>query len=221
MRIVEEFHITIRKNIVFKLMDCHDDSPIYDLIEKTYKELEKTIYNYIEPKAFILYSRIGERETNILDKYGNEFFYVINTIGEKLEVRSAKYFDEGRYLEAILQNAMADDYLFQMDEVLADILKDESAKYKKGIKQRLEAPDDIPIEFHKTVYEQVDEANRHHLRLTSGYMFEPVKTCCYVLVLSDNLNQHECQHDCGKCRMTDCKLRSEIFTPSFDGDTSS
>lgn len=210
MRIVKEFDITIRKDIVFKLLDCHYDNPAYDLVEKSYKELEKVACGYIEPKSFILYSKINEREASLLDKFGKEFFYVVTTIGGKLETVSMECFTEGKYLEAMLFNAMADDYLFQMEEAVADILKEESAKRGKGIKRRIEAPDDIPIEFHKTVYEQIDSAKCQSLRMTDGYMFEPVKTCCYVLVLSDNKFLFKCRHDCSKCQAIDCNLRNII-----------
>jgi len=218
LRIVKEFHITIRKNVVFKLLDCRSDSPIYDLVEKTYEELLKTVYSYIEPKSFILYAKPGKGETGLLGKYGREFLYIVTTIGEKLETRSMNCFGEGKYLEAMLLDAMADDYLFQMEEALTGILKEEAAKRGKGIKQRIEAPDDIPIEFHKTVFEKIDKAERQNIKMTAGYMFEPVKTCCYVLALSENKDLFKCRHDCGKCQMFDCKLRTTSYNnESFIG----
>ena len=208
--IIEEFHITIRKNIVFKLLDCHHDNPAYELVEKTYKELEKIIYDYIKPKCLIFYSKFIEGEPNLLEKYGKEFFYVVMTIGGELEIRSKECFNNGNYLEGMLFNAMADDYLFQMEEAVADILTEECSKRGKGIKQRLAAPEDIPIEFHNTVYEQINNANPQDIKITDGYMFEPVKTCCYVLVLSDDANLFTFRHDCGKCQMKGCKLRKWI-----------
>lgn len=207
VRIIEEFNIRIRKDSVFKLIDCYSDSPNYDEVAAVFEQLAESIYNYIEPKSLIKYVNTDEGAKNQLDRYGHEFFYVMNTIGKGSELESAKRFEKGEYLEGMLIDAMADDYLFQMEAELEDVLREECAKRGRGIKRRLEAPGDIPMELQKIIYDETDAAKNCGMKISSGYMLDPVKSCCFILALTKNKDLFNNQHNCRKCKAVDCKLR--------------
>ena len=48
-------------------------------------------------------------------------------------------------MKGILVDAMADEYLFMMDDVLAENIKLLCAKKSWGVKKRLDAPKDFPL----------------------------------------------------------------------------
>ena len=49
--------------------------------------------------------------------------YCILTVGEKISGISKSFFDNGEGMKGILVDAMADEYLFMMDDVLAENIK--------------------------------------------------------------------------------------------------
>lgn len=51
----------------------------------------------------------------------------------------------GEYLKGMLADAIADDYVFQIEHNLVDVLKDMCIQNHVGIIRRLEAPQDIGI----------------------------------------------------------------------------
>lgn len=116
-------------------------------------------------------------------------------------------FQQGDYLKGMLIDAMADSFLFQMEDALQDVLREECANRKAGIKKRLEAPHDIPMEMQQVMHRQIRAEEMLGIGITSGYMFDPVKTSCLILVLTDDEKEFRMQHDCRKCSALHCKLR--------------
>ena len=52
--------------------------------------------------------------------------------------------------------------------------------------------------------------------MTSGFMFEPVKTFGYILEFTTDEKVFNAQHDCSKCSNFDCPRRSNIKNGRFE-----
>lgn len=93
--------------------------------------LEETVMDLLSPRAVAVTEDMKA--------------YCILTVGEKISGISKSFFDNGEGMKGILVDAMADEYLFMMDDVLAENIKLLCAKKSWGVKKRLDAPKDFPL----------------------------------------------------------------------------
>ncbi len=115
---IEEFNLKSKKEVVMHLMNCYPTSPTYEGIVEEYEMLEQEARDLVEPIALLQFGEI--KDSLNIDGYptGTPACYVFFTIGDKIKDVSRGYFDKGDYLSGMLVNAIADDYLFQLDDEL-------------------------------------------------------------------------------------------------------
>lgn len=204
---LDGFDVRIDKKVVLQLLDCKEDNPIYEEVEEEYEELEELVYGKIESHALIKFDTVPEEIAKQADLTEQQAAYVLTTVGGEVSAYSTEMFRQGDYLRGMLIDAMADSYLFQMEDALKDVLREECASRKAGIKKRLEAPHDIPMEMQQVMHRQIRAEELLGIGITSGFMFDPVKTSCLILILTDDEKEFRMQHDCRKCSAVHCKLR--------------
>ena len=78
-------------------------------------------------------------------------------------------------MKGMLADAMADTLLFEVEHQLMAELKEIAAEWKVGVKARLEAPADLPMEAQKEILEHT-KAEEFGISLSGGYMFPAVKS---------------------------------------------
>lgn len=197
--LIENFDIKINKENVLKTLGCFEGSEIYNTVSKYFDEEEDVFFDLICPIVCAMPE--GMR------------IYCVMTLGEKISGYSKSLFDKGEGMRGILVDAMADDYLFAMDKVLAERIKFECAKLGYGVRHRLDAPKDFPLSENKVIIEKTGVGN---VSLTSAFMFDPVKTLAYILELTDDKTVFNAQHDCSKCPNFDCPRRSVQSRGKFE-----
>lgn len=207
---MNKFNIRFNRDTVLNLIDCYPDSPVYDDTIDEYEKLAIEAYEKIAPAAILRYEKVKSSLGSNKYKTSDSACYVIYTIGNEITELSSYYFSQGDYLAAMIIDAMANDYLFQMDNVITDFVYEQCKRRNIGVLKRLEAPSDIPLEAQKTVLEETGADNEWNLGITEGYMFTIVKTDCYVLILTEDENIFEAQHDCTQCELLDCKMRKTL-----------
>lgn len=74
--------------------------------------------------------------------------------------------------------------------------------------QRLEAPHDIPMESQMEAWKHLELKKRFGIEISSGFMFDPVKTSCQVFILTEDEKLFQAQHDCRNCSNLKCRMRS-------------
>ena len=195
--------IRIDKEIAYRLIDCRKDSPLYDEMEVLYDEIWHEMKNLIKP-----WGRVGF--ASHFQLFGNqgemEYAMVLYTLGAEVSSYIDSLFEKDEYLKAMLADAMADSCLFAMEEEWKPVLKKACEKRKCGITKRMEAPIDFPVESYKKIWSLLDGADSD-VTLTSGYMFSPVKTCCFLFGLSQKCQHYYMDHDCKSCPNMTCLLR--------------
>ncbi len=107
-------------------------------------------------------------------------------------------------------NAMADTYLFQLDDILQIIIREKCASRHLGIAMRLEAPETLPMSAQKCIFDEINMCEELPMKITNGFMFTTIKTMSHILVLSEDDSVFHTQHDCSICSVVNCKLRSEV-----------
>ena len=51
----------MNRDEVFRLIDCHEDSPVYEEVEESYESLEEEVYKMIEPAGIFEFSRLTKK----------------------------------------------------------------------------------------------------------------------------------------------------------------
>lgn len=195
-----EFEIQLDRKNVLNLIDCYEGNPVYDDIIEEYGGLAEKLYSVISPAAIIKFGRLPDNSPVI---------YVLASVGDEVSRLSASFFEQGDYLAGMLIDAMADDYLFQMDDKIQKIIKEECGVRHIGVSKRLEAPKDIPMDTQKLIFEETNASGELGMSMTSGFMFTTIKTTCYLLTLTEDEDVFMAQHDCSNCDAVNCKMRKK------------
>ena len=210
---ITEFDIQINKENVFMLIDCNPTSPVYEAVVDEFEEMLEGAYKRIKPVALLAFGSTKEYD---LSQYGEgvtEALYNINSIGSEMGEWSTQLFEEGNYLAGMLADAMADDYLFQIDrEVQKEIIR--MCKEKGcGVSNRLESPQDIPMRVQRTAWEVTHAEEEAGIKITVSMMLDPVKSSCQIYLLDESSSEYILEHDCSRCPRVDCKLRNVHHFP--------
>lgn len=201
-----DIRVSVSRSDVLKLMECGEDNPIYEEVVEEYEELKDALYSLGKPQALFCFDRISEEWAMEKLPAGTPVIFSLLTEGGGISARSTGFFKEGDYLKGMLADAYAGAYLFALEKEAMELLKKECAARHLGIRERLEAPGDVPMEMQKRIYEAC-EAEKIGMGISSGYMFDPVKSSGQILVLTEDEQVFKAQHDCTKCTAVNCKMR--------------
>lgn len=205
---VTDFTVKINKKNVFSQIDCYEDSPVYDEVDREYHEIIEQIYEKIDARALLEFGDISDYDVS---EYGDgitEALFCIVTVGGKISEWITGLFEQGEYVKAMLADAAVDDYLFQMENQLKEKIIQMCRQAKRGVIRRLEAPQDIDMSVQKKALEVTNAEQEIGLTVKESYMYSPVKTVCQVFLLDDKAEEYRIEHDCSKCPNVQCKMRN-------------
>lgn len=205
--LIKDLKVTIKKEDVFRQIDCQETSNLYEEIVEEYREIEEEVFKLCEPVCLLEYSEFDgiNGQENISHNKGS--LMTLYSIGRKISEYSTKCFQEGDYLKGILSDAMANSALFSLEKEAEPYLRDICRKMEMGISCRLEAPHDIPMEMQKIVFEKVNAEKLCGMHISSGYMIDPVKSNVVIYHLTDAQELFQTEHDCRKCENYNCRYR--------------
>ena len=204
---LSDFHINFNREMVFHIIDCYQDSPIYVEVTEEYENLKTKVSSLVEPVALLKFGKLQKGTEEFAAD--TSVIYALMTIGDEVSRLSSQYFEQGDYLAGMLVNAMADDYLFQLDGEVQKNIRIECALRHLGVQKRLEIPHNIPIETQKTILEETKAFDELNMNVTEGYMFTTVKTIAYILILTNKEEDFNMQHNCDECDSVNCKIRKK------------
>lgn len=205
---ITDFDIRINKENVFMLIDCYPDSPVYETVTEEFEEILPEAYKKLSPAAVLEFGNVGEYD---FTEYGDnieEALFCIESVGGEMSLWVTSFFDEGNYLKGMLADAIADDCLFQIDNMLRETVIEMCRERNFGVLGRLEAPQDIPMEFQKIAWKVTNAKEEIGLDILESYMLDPVKSNCQVYILKKDSDEYKTEHDCSKCPRIDCKMRN-------------
>lgn len=206
--VLKELHAEIDRETVLKTMDCYEDSPVYEEVIEEYEELLEEMKKLVEPVGILGMGRLTPELETPDYKAGTSVIFAVLSVGNKIKERSTRAFSQGDYVKGMLMDAMADAALFSLEEDMLSQLKEFCAENHVGIERRLEAPHDIPMAAQRAAWETLKLQERFGIRISEGYMYDPVKTSCQVFILSEDAGRFKAQHDCRNCSNYTCKLRN-------------
>lgn len=205
---ITEFNIRISRENVCSLIDADKNSDLYEEILEELEEMLPIAYEKIKPVALWEFGDFDEYTDLVEEKGIKEALYVINSIGREMAEWSTQLFAQGDYLRGMLADAMADDYLFQIDRETQDKIVELCKERGHGIVRRLEAPVDIPMSIQKKAFDVTDAANEIGLGIKESFMYDPMKSVCQVYMLDSDVTRFHSEHDCSRCTNYTCKTRN-------------
>lgn len=201
-----DFTIKISIENVCRLLDIKKESGVYEELVEELKEMLPQAYEKIEPKALLEFGSLEGYAVIEEGRQIEEALFGVFTIGKKMGEWSAQLFAEGDYMRGMMADAIADDYLFQMDTAMEGTVVELCRKRGKGIVRRIEAPQDIPMSIQKRAYDATG-AKQEGIGIKESYMYDPVKTVCQTYLLDDDTSRYHPEHDCSRCKNLACKNR--------------
>ena len=201
-----DFDIKISIENVCKFLDIKKESESYGELVEELKEMLPQAYEKIEPKALLEFGSLEGYTVEEEGKRIEEALFGVFTIGRKMGEWSTQLFAEGDYMRGMMADAIADDYLFQMDTAMEQTVVEMCREKGKGIVRRVEAPQDIPMSIQKRAYD-VTGAEKEGIGIKPSYMYDPVKTICQTYLLDDNTSRYHPEHDCSRCGNLTCRNR--------------
>lgn len=216
MESIRTYHILdfkITQEHVLRQLDCHKDSPVFDEMAACCDEIFPQVMKLLKPAAVLCRAMLPKEAGR---KAGTEVLYEIVTMGQGISRYISDAFDRGDYVRGMIADAMVDDALFSAVQKLHTARADFCADIRRGICGSLDIPKDLPAEILRDAWQQTAAAHIG-VGLGSGLMFDPVKTLCSVYVLTDQTEQFNDVHDCGKCEKHDCVFRAGTGLPAETG----
>lgn len=196
---IRNFDIHVNKEAVLKRLGCTEQSSIYNTVSGYFDEAERDFNSLCMPCA-------------VMQCEGMRGFCIL-TLGAEVSEYSRGLFDKGEGMRGLLADAIADEYLFEMDKALSERVKRECADNGWGVRKRLDAPQDIPMSEQKIIAEKTGVEG---IGVTDAFMLNPVKTLAYILEFTEDKSVFNAQHDCSKCPHTDCPRRSNTKNERFE-----
>lgn len=206
--ILEGLKVSSNLDSVMLLIDCKKDSPIYEEMTEEYEELWPEMLELAEPVGIIGFGVLPELGEECVYPAGTRVIYAVTSVGDGIKQCSTQAFAQGDYVRGMLCDAIADAALFSMEDQVQENLKKICGDHGVGIVKRLEAPQDIPMGVQKAAWDTLQLKQQLGIKISSGYMFDPVKTTCQVYVITDDAAVFHAQHDCRNCPNVNCKLRN-------------
>ena len=204
---VTDFAVQFSRENILHLIDCYEDSPIYEEVREEYERMTQEAYERMEPAAVLEFGKIPKEAASPAAPEGTRALFLIVTVGKRISEWSTALFGEGRYLEGMLADAFADDYLMQASESLQPLVRSICEEKQLGISRRLEAPTGIGMEAQKAAYEATDAGPLLGMDITGSFMLSPVKSTCQIYLLKENSTEYHMDHNCRECPNKDCKMR--------------
>lgn len=211
--IIDHLQASFEKEAVLTAIDCTEDSPVYEMVEEEYLSICEEAEGLIEPIGILGFGVIPEKVSSPSCKAGTRVIYAILSVGDKIKQRSTQAFAEGDYVCGMLWDAIADEALFSLEGRMKEQLQEVCEQHGVGIRRRLEAPHDIPMQVQRAAWECLKLKERLGIDISCGYMFDPVKTSCQVFVISEDKELFQAEHDCRKCPNLKCKRRNVQPSP--------
>ncbi len=205
---IDKLKVLVKRESVFGALQCDETSPAYQEILEEYDAIIDEMMTLAQPVGILgIFSLSAETATDEFPE-GTPVLYGVMSIGDGIRKCSTQAFQSGNYVRGMLCDAIADEALFSLEGRMVEKVREVCGKLGLGIRRRLEAPHDISMQVQYEAWQKLELEKRCHIHISEGFMYDPVKTFCQVFVVSENAEEFRAEHDCRKCKNTQCTRRN-------------
>lgn len=200
--------LEISKEEVLRILNCPKDCAAYGAASTLYDEVIEEAEAALEPVIVFRFGRVEENCHELPGlQAGTGVIYAISSVGRDICRMSTEAFHGGDPLAGMMFDAIADAALFCLEKPVEEALKAACTARKVGVKRRLEAPGEIPMEAQKLIWSRTEAYEQCGIEISSGYMLNPVKSSANLFVLTEEEGVFRAGHNCRTCPRRDCAFR--------------
>lgn len=205
---LDGFELKAERKSILAHVDCYEDSPVYEMMCEEYEDIIDEMMDLARPVGIIGFGTLPKSAATDDYKEGTPIIYGLCSIGGAISEQSTQAFADGEYVRGMLCDSIATNLLFSMEGRLLECLEEICREHHVGILRRLEAPHDLPMTIQREAWKHLELERRFGIRISSGKMFDPVKTSLNVYILTEDTGTFKAQHDCRRCSNFSCKFRN-------------
>lgn len=209
MKSVKDFKVLIDKNKILNIINSYYEFPKDSIALSEFHIHEKLVREIINPTAYFKLDNMPTLlQSNMLKECSN-IIYSIITIGEEITEIIDNSFNENRFEEGLILDAISTYVLFDLSNQLNEIIFEYASRYKMGLTCRI-APGDgeIDINYLRTIVSEFSGQPKLKFSIADNYLIKPYKSLCYVFGADVKIPINHLDHHCDQCHNINCIMRN-------------
>jgi hypothetical protein len=200
MDVILDFNFKLDKNLVSKTLKSYFELITDEEINNIYDKLFPALHKLVEPVGIFKIDKKTENLTFDVLRDCNYIVYCIITIGDKCTEKLSELFLYGQLKEAMVLDAMATSYLFEISSQLFSHICNKASKLNLGLSHRI-APGDgeIPLSYQKNILDKLEAGNFLGIHILDNYMLSSEKSMAYIYGADIKLKLSKVDHNCSNC----------------------
>jgi len=217
MILEKKFIKRLNKARVLHAVKSYYPSPSNDELSIIYDSLLNILFENTSPVGvYKIVRKPFSMNYNLLNGY-DYLVYCLVTIGEETEDIIDNFFNKNQFTQAIVLDAMASSFLFEISSQLFTSIYDYAKALGMGLSCKI-APGDgeIQLEYQSVIVNILSDSNKHPIHLVDNYMLFPSKSMSYIYGADKNVEPNSIDHNCSNCYNSYCSMRNiseEIRNP--------
>ena len=209
VEIILDFKFKLDKAIVINTLKSYCEFITDEEINTIYETLLPILYESVQPVGVFTMEKKSDDFTFNVIKDCNYIFYCIITMGDKCTEEVNKLFSYGKMKEAMILDAMATSYLFEISSQLFNHIYNYASELGMGLSCRI-APGDgeIPLWYQKNILDKLDAKNFLGIYMIDDCMLSSLRSMAYIYGADKQQEASRKDHDCSKCsNRTYCSMK--------------
>ncbi|NMM63001.1 5-methyltetrahydrofolate--homocysteine methyltransferase [Clostridium sp. P21] len=208
MYIISDFKFQLNKTKIINAVKSYCQTPPYEELSKIYDDLLPMLREISKPIGIFKIDNQNEELNSTVINKCSHIVYSLVTIGEGSVKKVDNFFEEGKFYEAVLLDAMASSYLFNVSSELFNSIYKTTKDMNLGLTCKI-APGDgeIDLEYQKNIVNKFNNEDIHGISVIDKYMLYPSKSMSYVYGADASIAFNRKDHSCANCYNTFCTMR--------------
>ncbi|HHV74725.1 MAG TPA: DUF4445 domain-containing protein [Thermoanaerobacterium sp.] len=222
---IKSYEIEIDEKSVLRYLGYKDSQPYKGLLDKIRNAIHDA-YALIEP--VVCFDRVSFEydnenddirflsddvinEKHIVERLkGAEYVIMaVVTIKDGIENASSRLFDDGKYMDGMIYDAIGNAALDKLCEKFYSDVANYASKEGYVLTEMMFPGDDKwDIASQKIIFKHLD-ASKIGVTLDESNMMHPVKSLSFILGIGKDIKSSSSHHDCSKCDFFQCIYRNE------------
>lgn len=211
MNTISDFKFQLNKNNIISSVQSYCQSPPYEVLSNIYDNMLPLVRKYSKPLGlFKIEKKSDELKLDLL-KDCKFIVYCAVTIGQNSVEKVNSLFEDGKFHEAILFDAIASHFLFDISRQLFTIMCHKYNDINLGLTNKIVPGDgDIELEYQNEI---VSRLKSNHISIVNRCMLYPSKSMSYIYGADEKIsvNQYN-DHSCSTCSSMFCKMKNSKNT---------
>lgn len=201
--IIDKFEKKLNYKRILAVLECDLDNEQYMLLKDNIKKMENLFFNNINP---ICIYNINDNESS---GYCGDIF-VLYSIRGHIEKICDDFFKNGEYMNGLIINSIADDYLMNMLESISDEIENFCICSEIGIVEKGIPGENLPYNVQYDICKFL-KSDKYGIIINNNFVLNPSKSLSFILKTKKGQNNTKLSHNCQNCEIKSCKWRKQAF----------